>query len=136
MKALPDTAIDAHVAKGANLPSVLSGMHLYPIDGAVHRHRKDATAWNCCDAAWSMVIFGVDPDPKNAPAIKKWTRDYWETAHPFDLAGAYPNFMMDDEGDARLAATFGENHKRLAASKKKYDPGNLFHVNQNTRPAS
>ena len=82
-----------------------------------------------------MVIFGVDPDPAKAPTLKKWARDYWEAVHPFDLAGAYPNFMMDDEGEARLAATFGDNYKRLAALKKKYDPSNLFRVNLNIRPA-
>jgi hypothetical protein len=136
VKALPDAAIDAHLANAAKLPSVLSGMHLYPIDGAVHRPKKDATAWNCRDATWSMVIYGVDPDPKNAPTLKKWARDYWEAVHPFDLDGAYPNFMMDDEGEARLAATFGDNYKMLAVLKKKYDPSNLFQVNLNIRPAA
>ena len=61
VKELPDAAIDAHVAHAAKLPSVLSGMHLYPVDGAVHRRKKDAAAWGYRDAAWSMVIFGVDP---------------------------------------------------------------------------
>jgi hypothetical protein len=136
VKTLPDAAIDAHLANAAKLPSVLSGMHLYPIDGAVHRSKKDATAWNCRDATWSMVIYGVDPDPKNAPTLKKWARDYWEAVHPFDLDGAYPNFMMDDEGEARLAATFGDNYKMLAVLKKKYDPSNLFQVNLNIRPAA
>jgi hypothetical protein len=136
VKALPDAAIDAHLANAAKLPSVLSGMHLYPIDGAVHRPKKDATAWNCRDATWSMVIYGVDPDPKNAPTLKKWARDYWEAVHPFDLDGAYPNFMMDDEGEARLASTFGDNYKTLAVLKKKYDPSNLFQVNLNIRPAA
>jgi hypothetical protein len=135
VKTLPDAAIDAHVAHAAKLPSVLSGMHIYPIDGAVHQTKKGATAWNCRDAAWSMVIFGVDPDPKNAPAIKKWARDYWKAVHPFNLDGAYPNFMMDDEGDPRLAATFGDNYEVLATLKKKYDPKNLFRVNLNIRPA-
>jgi hypothetical protein len=135
VKTLPDAAIDAHVAHAAKLPSVLSGMHIYPIDGAVHQIKKGATAWNCRDAAWSMVIFGVDPDPKNVPAIKKWARDYWKAVHPFNLDGAYPNFMMDDEGDPRLAATFGDNYEVLATLKKKYDPKNLFRVNLNIRPA-
>ena len=49
--------------------------------------------------------------------------------------GGYVNFMMDDEGEARVKATYGDNYARLAALKKKYDPGNLFHVNQNVRPA-
>jgi hypothetical protein len=111
-------------------------MHLYPIDGAVHRKAEDETAWNCRDATWSMVIAGVDPDPGQAPALKKWANNYWEAVHPFDLGGAYPNFMMDNEGEARLKATYGDNYKRLGKLKKKYDPVNLFRVNQNIRPAA
>ena len=56
--------------------------------------------------------------------------------HPYNLAGAYSNFMMDDEGEARVEATYGENYDRLAAVKGKYDPANLFRVNQNIRPAA
>jgi FAD/FMN-containing dehydrogenase len=111
-------------------------MHLYPIDGAVHRKAEDETAWNCRDATWSMVIAGVGSDPAQAPALKKWAKNYWEAIHPFDLGGAYPNFMMDDEGEARLKATYGDNYQRLGKLKKKYDPDNLFRVNQNIRPAA
>jgi FAD/FMN-containing dehydrogenase len=136
VKTLPDAAIEAHLAHTAKLPSAVSAMHLYPIDGAVHRRKQDATAWNCRDATWSMVIVGVDSDPAKAPALKKWARDYWEAVHPFDLGGAYPNFMMDDEGEARLKATYGDNYERLATLKKKYDPGNLFRVNHNIRPTA
>ena len=133
---LPDAAIDAHLEQAAKAPSELSLMHLYPIDGAVHRVGKDETAWNCRDATWSMVIAGIDPSPKQAQAVTKWTKDYWQAVHPFDLDGAYPNFMMDDEGEARLKATYGDNYARLAVVKKKYDPANLFRVNQNIRPAA
>jgi FAD/FMN-containing dehydrogenase len=135
VKDLPDAAIEAHVAQTELVPSPISGMHLYPVDGAVHRKDKDATAWGYRDATWSMVIFGVDPEPTKAPALRQWARTYWEAVHPFDLAGAYPNFMMDDEGEARVRAAFGDNYERLAVLKKKYDPANLFRVNQNIRPA-
>jgi hypothetical protein len=57
-------------------------------------------------------------------------------ATTFNLLGAYANFMMDDEGDARVKAAYGGNYDHLAALKKKYDPANLFHVNQNIRPAA
>jgi FAD/FMN-containing dehydrogenase len=133
---LPDAAIDAHLAHGAKTPTPGSCMHLYPIDGAVHGRKADATAWNCRQATWSMVIVGVSADPAEAPALRKWARDYWEAVHPFDLGGAYPNFMMDDEGEARLKATYGDNYPRLAQIKRKYDPGNLFRVNHNIRPAA
>jgi hypothetical protein len=134
VKSLPDAAIDAHLEQAAKTPSELSLMHLYPIDGAVHRMGKEETAWNCRDATWSMVIAGIDPNPQKAGAVTRWTKAYWEAVHPFDLGGAYPNFMMDDEGDARIKATYGDNYARLAIAKKKYDPANLFRVNQNIRP--
>jgi hypothetical protein len=136
VKTLPDEAIDAHLSQAAETPSELSLMHLYPIDGAVHRVGRDDTAWNCRDATWSMVIAGIDPNPKKAKAVTRWTKSYWEAVHPFDLGGAYPNFMMDDEGDARLRATYGDNYSRLQKVKTKYDPGNFFRVNQNIRPSA
>lgn len=136
VKALPDASIDAHIEQASRTPSELSLMHLYPIDGAVHRVGKGEMAWNCRDATWSMVIAGIDPDPRKAQAVTNWTKAYWKAVHPFNLDGAYPNFMMDDEGDARLRATYGENYPRLAALKKKYDPANLFRINQNIKPAA
>ncbi len=135
VKSLTDAAIDTHLEQAAKSPSELSLMHLYPIDGAVHRVGRGETAWNCRDATWSMVIAGIDPNPQKAGPITRWTKAYWEAVHPFDLGGAYPNFMMDDEGDSRLRASYGENYERLAAVKAKYDSANLFRVNQNIKPA-
>jgi hypothetical protein len=131
---LPDAAIDAHLAVAAKAPTELSLMHLYPIDGAVRRVPADATAWNCRNATWSMVIAGIDPDTGKAGAVTSWTKEYWDAVHPFDLGGGYPNFMMGDEGEARLRATFGPNYDRLVELKRRYDPENLFRINQNVRP--
>jgi hypothetical protein len=136
VQTLPDAAIEAHLEQAARTPSELSLMHLYPIDGAVRRVAPDATAWGARDATWSMVIAGIDPNPQMAGPVTRWTKAYWEAVHPFDMGGAYPNFMMDDEGDARVRASFGDNYAKLAQVKKRYDPANLFHVNQNIRPAA
>ena len=92
-------------------------------------------AWNARDATFSMVIAGIDSDPTQAEALKRWGRAYWSAVHPFNLGGAYVNFMMDDEADGRLQATYGDNFARLALVKAKYDPANLFRVNQNIEPA-
>jgi FAD/FMN-containing dehydrogenase len=54
--------------------------------------------------------------------------------HPFSAGGAYVNFMMD-EGDTRVQASYLDHYPRLAAVKQKFDPGNLFRVNQNIKPA-
>ena len=134
VKSLPDEAIDTHIAQAALAPSALSLMHLYPIDGAVHRVASDATAWNTRDAGWSMVIAAIDADPSQAEALKAWGRAYWRAIHPFNLEGAYVNFMMDDEVQGRVQATYGDNYARLASVKSKYDPGNFFRVNQNIVP--
>jgi FAD binding domain/Berberine and berberine like len=136
VKSLADEAIDTHIAQAANAPSELSLMHLYPIDGAVQRVPKDATAWNTRDARWSMVIAGIHPDPDQANALKAWGRAYWTAIHPFNLEGAYVNFMMDDEAQGRIQASYGDNYKRLASVKATYDADNLFRVNQNIKPAS
>jgi FAD binding domain/Berberine and berberine like len=133
---LSDEAIEVYVAESAKAPSELSLMHLYPIDGAVRRVGRDETAWGARDVTWSMVIAGIDADPRKAEALKRWGRGYWDAVHRYNPGGAYVNFMMDDEGDARIQASYGENYERLAAVKKKYDPANLFRVNQNIKPAA
>lgn len=135
VKEIPDEAIRIHLDYAERLPSMQSTMHLYPIDGAVQRVAPDATAFSYRDSNWSMVMAGVDRDPENAPALRDWAVDYWEALHPYSEGGAYVNFMMD-EGQERVQATYRENYDRLARIKGHYDPGNLFSVNQNIRPAS
>lgn len=131
---LTDEAIDVHFKFGKALPTGSSTMHLYPVNGAASRIKNSDTAWSYRDATWAEVIVGVDPDPANEDAITKWTKDYWEATHPFSAGGAYVNFMMD-EGQDRIRATYKENYSRLARVKAKYDPQNLFRVNQNIKPA-
>ena len=131
---LSDDAIALHAKHGAEMPTMLSTMHLYPIDGVAAKVKPNATAWGNRDARWAEVIVGVDPDPANKDKITKWARDYWTALHPHCLPGAYVNFMMADEGEERVKATYRGNYKKLVAAKKKYDPKNLFRVNQNIRP--
>ncbi len=135
VKTLPDEAIDAHIEHAAKTPSELSLMHLYPIDGAVHRIGKDETAWNARNATWSMVIAGIDPNPQKAGVLTRWGKAYWKAVHPYNSGGGYVNFMMGEEDETRLKASYGDNYERLAAVKKRYDPTNFFRVNQNIRPA-
>lgn len=133
VRELSDEAIAIHLEHGSKTPTELSLMHLYPIDGAVHRVAEDATAWSFRDVTWSMVIAGIDPDPANANAITSWAKDYWSALQPHTAGGAYVNFMME-EGQERVQATYGGNYERLVAVKTKYDPHNLFRVNQNVQP--
>ena len=132
---LSDEAIALHVKCGSEMPTMQSSMHMYPINGAAHRVGNDETAWAYRDANWAEVIVGVDPDPANNDRIVSWTKDYWDALHPYSAGGAYVNFMMD-EGQERVQATYGDNYERLVAIKNKYDPTNLFRVNQNIRPTA
>ena len=131
-----DEAIAQHIRFGNALPSMHSTMHLYPINGAASRVSKDDTAWNYRDAIWAQVMVGVDPDPANNDKIIAWTKSYYDALHPYSAGGAYVNFLMGDEGAGRVKATYGDNYERLVAIKNKYDPGNLFRVNQNIKPTS
>ena len=133
---LSDEAVRLHAQHAAQLPTMQSTMHLYPIDGAAHRVGANETAFSYRDANWSAVIVGVDPDPANGELIREWARDYWEALHPYSAPGAYVNFMMDDEGRSRVEATYRDNYARLVEVKDRYDPNNLFRVNQNIRPSS
>jgi FAD/FMN-containing dehydrogenase len=133
VRTVTDDAVAAHAVFARDLPSTLSTMHLYPIDGAVHRVGATDTAWAHRDVTYSQVIVGVDPDPGNAEALKRWTVDYWEATHPSSAGGAYVNFMMD-EGPDRVRATYQGNFDRLSEVKGIYDPDNVLSVNQNIPP--
>ncbi len=131
---ITDEAIAVHERFGADLPTGHSTMHLYPVDGAAARVAEDATAFPYRSGGWAGVIVGVDPDPANAELITTWTKDYWSALHPSSAGGAYVNFMME-EGEDRIRASYRDNYARLARVKATYDPGNVFHINQNIKPA-
>lgn len=109
-------------------------MHLYPISGAASRVGDEETPWAYRNAKYAGVIVGVDPDPANAEKITKWCKEYWEALHPYSSGGAYSNFMMADEGQERVKASYQHNYDRLVEIKSKYDPNNFFSVNQNIKP--
>ena len=132
---LTDEAIAMHVRHGSEVPTMHSTMHLYPIDGAVHRVGRHETAFSYREAKWSAVFVGVDQDPDNNERIIGWTKEYWDAVHPHSGGGAYVNFMMD-EGQERVKATYRDNFEKLVAIKNEYDPTNLFRVNQNIRPTA
>jgi FAD/FMN-containing dehydrogenase len=130
---LSDKAIETALDHFAQAPTMLCGMHFYSINGAVQRVGNNKTAWNYRDANFSQVILGIDSDPANKDKITQWSKAYWQAMHPHSAGGAYINMMME-EGQERVKAAYRDNYPRLAQIKKKYDPNNLFHVNQNIKP--
>ncbi len=131
---LTDEAVDLHLQYANQLPSVHSTMHLYPINSAAHHVGNNDTAWSYRDSNFVQVIVGVDPDPANNSRTIAWSKEYWRKMHPYSAGGAYVNMMMD-EGQERVIAAYRDNYARLAKVKAKYDPQNLFRVNQNIKPA-
>lgn len=137
VKDLTDEVIEAHVKYGPDVPTIHTALHIYPVSGAAHRVGRDDTAFSYREAGFTHVIAALYPDPADTPKNREWVRSYWEALHPYSAGGAYVNFLMDekDEGPDRIEASYRNNYGRLAALKKKYDPNNLFHVNQNIKPA-
>ena len=108
-------------------------MHIYPINGACNRVPSDATAFAYRDAKFATTIAGMWPDPADNQKNIKWVKDYYKALEPHSLAGGYVNFMAgDDQG--RIRDNYKDNYTRLVSIKRKYDPGNLFHLNQNIKP--
>ncbi|MCZ2839183.1 FAD-binding oxidoreductase [Modestobacter sp. VKM Ac-2985] len=133
VRELTDDAIAAHMEHGPKVPTVNSTVHLYPINGAVHDVAADATAFGHRDASFAPVIAGMWPDPADNERNTAWVRDYHAAIAPHSEEGGYVNFASADD-QPRAGANYGANHARLREVKRRYDPDNLFHLNQNIQP--
>ena len=101
---------------------------------ATSRGAPDFSRQTSLRSVRDVLSRALDPDPANRRRIIDWTRAFWDALHPFALGGAYVNFLMDDEGDDRTRATYGDNYPRLRDVKRAYDPENRFRVNKNIAP--
>lgn len=130
---LTDGAIEAHLSHGPKVPAVSATMHIYPINGACGRVPSDATAFAYRDAKFATVIAGMWPDAADNEKNIQWVKDYYRAIHPHSAGGGYVNFMAGDDQD-RIRENYKGNYDRLVSIKQKYDPGNLFRINQNIKP--
>ena len=119
---LNDAAIGAHMTHGTKLPSMFSTMHLYPMNGAVHRAKAGDTAFAYRNTKFAEVIVGVDPDAANREKISRWARDYWDAVHPYAAPGAYVNFMME-EGTSRVEASLWRQLRAFNIGEGQIRPG-------------
>ena len=130
---LTDDAIAAHLEHGPKVPVVNSTMHIYPINGAAQRVAPDSTAFAYRDATFATVIAGMWPDAADNDANTAWVKDYYAATAPHSEEGGYVNFMAEDD-QSRIRANYRGNYDRLAETKRRYDPDNLFRHNQNIQP--
>jgi FAD/FMN-containing dehydrogenase len=132
---LSDEAIDTVIEYTGKLPSPQCEIFIALLGGEANRVAEDATAYAHRNVKFVMNVHGRWDEPAQDEECVSWSRDFFEAARPFAMGGVYVNFMTEEETD-RIGAAYGPNYERLARIKQKYDPGNLFHLNQNIRPAA
>ena len=137
LEQLPEEAIAMVIKQAENRASSKSKIFLeflhgtfsrYPLESAVFDHRK---------SPYNLLIIGAWDDEEQDEVNKIWTRDTWDAMSPFASEGVYVNYLgtEDDEGSDRLSEAYGPGkYEKLLALKRKYDPTNLFRMNQNIRP--
>jgi FAD/FMN-containing dehydrogenase len=124
-----------HLDHAARVPTLESGTFFFPVDGACHRVGADETAFPFRDARFGIGVFGTWHESADDQANIAWVRDYSDALRPYSLGGGYVNFSPGDEL-ARAPETYRGNYTRLAQVKRRYDPENLFRLNQNVVPAA
>ena len=132
---LSDGAFSTMIEYAGKLPSPHCEIFLACVSGASNRVAPDATAYRYRDAKYILNVHSRWESPSDDQKCVAWARDFFKASAPFASGGAYVNFMTEEEGD-RVSAVYGPNYQRLTEIKKKYDPGNLFHFNQNIRAKS
>jgi hypothetical protein len=135
---ISDAAVDTMVSYCASRPSPLCHVVIgHTLGGVVSRIGGDATAFNHRNVQYSCLSLGVCTDPAEADKCMRWAHELWEAMQPFTTGSVYVNYLGQeaDEGVERLKAAYGpEKYQRLVALKNKYDPSNLFQLNQNIKP--
>jgi FAD/FMN-containing dehydrogenase len=131
---LPDGAIKVILDAVCTLPSPECEVFIAHVGGAMARVAADATAWPNRNAHFIMNAHTRWRDKAQDSACIAWARQLFEATAPFASGSVYVNFMPDDEND-RVEKAYGSNYRRLAEIKRRYDPDNLFRMNQNIRPA-
>ncbi len=133
LSTIEDGLIDAVIDAVGKLPSPQCEIFFGAIGGATTRPSPDSAAYAHRDAQFVMNVHGRWDDPADDERGIRWAREFFDAAAPFASGGVYVNFMTADE-EGRVRAAYGPNYQRLAQVKRKYDPDNFFHINQNIKP--
>jgi FAD/FMN-containing dehydrogenase len=132
---ISDAAVNAMIDYGGKLPTPECEIFIAQLGGAVNRVARDATAYPHRDVGFVLNVHTRWQESGQDAECIKWAREFFDATAPHATGGVYVNFMSQDETE-RTKGAYGANYDRLAAIKAKYDPGNLFRMNQNIRPAA
>lgn len=130
---LTDDALDILINYAGSLPSPQCEIFVAHIAGAANRVAPDAMAYGARDTRYVLNVHARWDDAADDDTCISWSRDFFEATKPYASTGAYVNFMTAEEGD-RVASAYGSNYDRLVEIKRKYDPDNVLHMNQNIKP--
>jgi hypothetical protein len=134
LPALGDDAVELLVEHSRRMRSPLSQVHLHHMGGAVARVPKEATPFAHRDAAFAMNIVAVGSDPAQNDAHIRWACEFADATAPHTTGGVYVNFL-GNEGEERTRAAYSDRgYARLVEVKTKFDPENVFRLNQNIKP--
>ena len=131
---LSDEAIRTMIDCFVQCPAPMGQLLLEHFHGAVTRVAATDTAFPHRAEGYNLLVLSQWTDPKDTDACTAWARTSYDAMQPFAGAGRYVNYLGDDEQSGAVAAAYGENYRRLQQIKAKYDPENLFRLNQNIRP--
>jgi FAD/FMN-containing dehydrogenase len=131
---LSDVALDLMIAAAGRAPGPECEIFVAQLGGAMGRVKPEATAFVGRDARFIMNVHGRWSDARDDERVRTWARQTFLDVAPHATGGGYVNFLTDDEAE-RVAASYGGNHPRLQAAKRRYDPDNLFRMNLNIVPA-
>jgi FAD/FMN-containing dehydrogenase len=130
---LSDGGLDTMIEFAGRMPSPQCEIFIGLLAGAANRVPADSMAYANRDAKFVLNVHARWDNAADDKRCIGWARDFFESSAPYASGSVYVNFMTGDEVD-RIAAAYGANYERLVQIKRKYDPENIFHLNQNIKP--
>jgi FAD/FMN-containing dehydrogenase len=132
---LGDGLLDIMIARSAKMLSPMSMVLFFHMHGAASRADPNETAFGLRHDQWDYDVISQWNDPGETTRHIEWTREFWTAVEPFATGEVYVNHLDAEEG-TRIRAAYSDNYGRLVSLKNKYDPTNLFRMNQNIRPTA
>lgn len=135
LRDISDDAIETFISYGAEITSPNTRVALFHLGGAIQNQDEMSMAVSHRDAEYVLAINNGWKNPEDNQQQIQWTRDFWTAMRPFSTGGVYVNFLSEDAGQNQVRAAYGtEKYEKLTRLKGKYDPTNLFRMNQNIPP--
>ena len=133
LKQLGDDVLEILIDRAATMRSPMSMVGFFHVHGAATRVDPNETAFGLRSDQWDYDVISQWTDAAEFAGHIQWTREFWTSVEPFATGQVYVNHLDAEEG-TRIRAAYSDNFGRLVALKNKYDPTNLFRLNQNIRP--